>query len=539
MQVLTTYHAKSFASILRGAFCLAIVAYQPLLVSADPAAPRPLLIVSESYPPYEFVANGNPTGINVEVVSTIMQRIGVPCTFRVDYPFTRAHMMLQSGHADAGLSISHAPSRESFLLYTEDQRRFSIDERLPTNRLWVTEYVFFVSARNATALKFESYEQVKRDGYRVGGLREYVYDRKFRDAQLAITYYITPADALRALDRGEIDLLPLDRTVGTWLARDAGLADRVTHLPQVVFQKPYLLVFARLSDYPDLAGVRDRFYRELLAMRNSGEFRAIINRHIPPPYPFPLPRPLLFVCENWSPFEYEQDGAVRGIDAEVVGRIMRRLNLPYEIRVYPWSRAWMMIENGRADAVLSVSYSSGREEVLHYSSTQRKAAAAQSIPPDHLWVSEYVFFVMNSKLDRLKFESYKQIKADGCRVGVNRDYTYDAAFRDADLGTHQFSTAEDGLKALIQDEIDLYPMDKTVGLAELRKLGLDKSIGYLPKPLFRKPYLAAFSRRSDIPGMEGIMADFYRELQRMRATGEYDEIVRHNGALGQTVEATP
>jgi hypothetical protein len=50
----------------------------------------------------------------------------------------------------------------------------------------------------------------------------------------------------------------------------------------------------------------------------------------------------------------------------------------------------------------------------------------------------------------------------------------------------------------------------------LKRLKLDDRISYLPKPLFRKPYLMCFARHSDYPGLEGIMTNFYAELRKMR-----------------------
>jgi len=83
---------------------------------------------------------------------------------------------------------------------------------------------------------------------------------------------------------------------------------------------------------------------------------------------------------------------------------------------------------------------------------------------------------MKKNADRFRFESYEQIKADGLRVGVNRGYTYHPAFLEAKLGSQEFSSAKEGLEALIAGEIDLYPMDRTVGLGllpvDIGELGL-------------------------------------------------------------------
>ena len=186
----------------------------------------------------------------------------------------------------------------------------------------------------------------------------------------------------------------------------------------------------------------------------------------------------------------------------------------------------MLAERGRADAVLSVSYKASREAVLFYTPAQRTFATTGTLPADYLWLSEYVFFVKKSRAAAVLFESYEQIKRDGYRVGTNKDYSYSPAFMAAKLSARQYPDARSGLTALVNEEIDLYPMDRTVGLAELSKMGFSDTVAFIPSVLFSKPYLAPFVRRADAPHNEAVMRAFYDELHLMRETGEYDDIVR-------------
>ncbi len=203
---------------------------------------------------------------------------------------------------------------------------------------------------------------------------------------------------------------------------------------------------------------------------------------------------------------------------------MKQLNIPYSIRIYPWSRAWMMVQKGGADAVLSISYKESREEVLYYTEGQRAFATTGEIPQDFLWKSQYVFFVKKKNGSRYQFESFEQIKRDGYRIGTNKDYSYNPAFLAAQLGDVAYNDTKAGLLGLVSEEIDLYPMDRTVGLAALNELGLTDSVTFLPKPIFSKPYLAPFSRKSSYPAIEEVMKNFNAELLRMRENNDYSRI---------------
>jgi polar amino acid transport system substrate-binding protein len=487
------------------------------------SASRPFRFAMEDYPPFEYEENGQPAGINVEVTTRIMQRLGIP--FEIEfYPFTRSWMLLTKGKVDAAPSISYQPDREPVLLYSDAQKAFRTTGHIPQDHLWLTEYVFFVSRRLKPSLRFNSYAQLKQDGYRVGVNKAYSYHPPFWKDAFIKREFITPSDALRALARGEIDMFPMDRTIGLWMLKRMGLEAEIGYLGRPLFTKPYLMVFSRAADFPDIAGVMQRFYAELKTMRASGEYKKIYDRHVAVP-PLSQPRrPLRFVCEEWAPFEYQVDGAPRGIDVDVTAHIMQKLGIPYDIQFFPWSRAWLMAEKGRADAVLSISYKESREKELYYTPEQAAFARTGKVPPDYLWMADYVFFMKRKFADSYRFDSYDQIKTNGLRVGTNKDYSYDDAFRAADLSFIEYPDTAAGLAALVAEEIDLYPMVQTVGRATLKEMGLSESVTWLPKPLFSKPYLVPFCRTSDYPDLEYIMYAYYRELARMRKDGSYQKI---------------
>lgn len=485
---------------------------------------RPLRIALENYPPYEYVENGDVKGINVDIIKHILDRLGIPYEFKV-YPFSRGWLMLKRGTADAAPSISYSKEREPFLFYTDAQRAFDKTGAMPDDYLWMTKYVFFANRKFAKSLNFESYDQIQKDGYKIGIVKEYSYHPGFLEEDFIVKPYFTVEDGLQGLARGEIDLFPMDETVASHILERIGLRDQVTALPKVIFSKPYLMVFSRKSDYPDLETVMTAFNAELRSMRASGEIDAIRHRHLPEePGPVPLDRPLLFVCESWEPFAYMDGDTIKGIDVEITSRIMKTLGIAHEVRIYPWSRAWMMACNGKADAVLSISYKQSREDVLLYTDDQRRYAATGELPENYLWISEYVFFVKKKFAGTYTFDSYEQLREAGYRVGRNRDYSYDDAFLGAKLPGIEFNDTKSGLDALVNEQIDLYPMDKTVGTATLKAMGLQESVTFLPRVLFSKPYLAPFVKASDYPGIQSVMERFNRELHEMRESGELDKI---------------
>ncbi|OGV55136.1 MAG: hypothetical protein A2X49_15580 [Lentisphaerae bacterium GWF2_52_8] len=497
-------------------------AFHKLLPQKEAPHPKCLVILAhEDWPPYSYLDKDVPSGKSVALVSEIFRRIGIPVEFKC-YPFSRALMLLQKGQADAVVDVSYATDRESLLFYTEAQRKANDCMK---DALWLSEYVLFAKRTETKSLKFNSLQELIDKKSSIGVNKGYSYTKCLFDAGIKLREYATPELAFNALASGETDFYLLEKNIGIETVQKMGLQEEIAPVDGVVFSKPYMLVFARASQYPGLKRIMEAFYSELHNMRASGELANIMGR-TPARDKLAKPqRPLIFVCEEWHPYEYIENGKVAGLDAELVSCIMARLGIPYKIEFYPWSRVVMLLEKGKADAVLSISYKENREKLLHYTEEQRLFAKNGHIPKDFLWLSEYVFFVKKKKLDTIEFSSYEKLKDDGWRIGINNDYSYSSEFPvHALLVAKKYASTEDGFRGLIADEIDLYPMDKIVGLATLREMGLQDSISYIPRILFSKPYLAPFSRFSDYPDIEGVMKRFYAELLRMRESGEYKEL---------------
>ena len=235
---------------------------------------RPLVISAEHYPPFEYLKDGKPVGIDVEIIQKIMGKLNVPVEFRF-YPFARVNMLMKKGKTDATTSLSYKKEREAFLYYSDSQKAFATTGEIPSDSMWTSEYVFFINRRFADAIHFDSYEQMIKDKYRVGVIRDYSYHQEFLDAKLDKYIYSNQPEALRALAEGIIDVFPADRTIGLWLLKENNYEKQLTFLPKPLFCKPYNLVFAKKSNYPNLRNIMRQFNQELIKMHASGEVSAI------------------------------------------------------------------------------------------------------------------------------------------------------------------------------------------------------------------------------------------------------------------------
>lgn len=71
---------------------------------------------------------------------------------------------------------------------------------------------------------------------------------------------------------------------------------------------------------------------------------------------------IVFVTEEYAPFNYSENGAVKGIAVEQVHRMATAAHLSYAIEIMPWARAIMLAERQPDHCVFTTAHSLERHE---------------------------------------------------------------------------------------------------------------------------------------------------------------------------------
>ena len=219
---------------------------------------------------------------------------------------------------------------------------------------------------------------------------------------------------------------------------------------------------------------------------------------------------LVVVGEQWPPFEFIDDkGKVSGIDVEIATEVFKAIGIDYRVEILPWSRAWALFKEGKVDAAFSVSRKEKRIPYTYYPNTD-------------FWVSEYVFFVIR-RHKQSSFNGYQDAKNKV--VGVIQGNSYNEAFWNAKLNTQVHVDLETNLKLLADDRIDLFPIDKTMGLYNVKLLNLENKLDYYDFVLFSKGYPMVFAKNSTYPNIEKISKDFEVALIAFKQSKKYRDIM--------------
>ena len=76
--------------------------------------------------------------------------------------------------------------------------------------------------------------------------------------------------------------------------------------------------------------------------------------------------PLTIVTEQYPPYNYEENGVVKGMSTEVVKAVLAELAIDAKIRVYPWARAYEMASSQKNVLIYSISRIPEREPLFQW-----------------------------------------------------------------------------------------------------------------------------------------------------------------------------
>lgn len=231
-----------------------------LLVCLSPLAhAERLRLVSDDWAPYIYWQDGQPKGIDYEVASEVLKRLGIDVDWQL-MPWKRCLAVVQQGLADGVMDIFRVGSRKPFMFY-------------PDEPLSDVEFVLFQN--NAKPHAIERLEDLT--GLTVGTSPGYTYSPAFSDSSLFRREAAPTHEAnFGKLMLGRIDLLVIDRRAGRQLLRQLGLEQQVQELPLVISRHAQYLGLAHKPGREQLARA---FADELRRFKQEPAYAAIGARY--------------------------------------------------------------------------------------------------------------------------------------------------------------------------------------------------------------------------------------------------------------------
>lgn len=214
---------------------------------------------------------------------------------------------------------------------------------------------------------------------------------------------------------------------------------------------------------------------------------------------------------DWPPY-LSETLADHGIASRIVTTAFKSAGIAVEYGFFPWARSYYLAEKGDWDGTAVWLDNPERQKLFYVS--------------DPVIVSGYVFFHRKDQpFDWNRIEDLK-----GLRVGGTLEYDYGAAFNQAEsTGVFTVERAvqdELNFRKLLMDRIDVFPMDRVVGVSILHQRFAARQYRLLtfhPKPLRKDPLHLLLTRKN--PANAERMRLFNQALDRLRRAGEIERFI--------------
>ena len=227
---------------------------------------------------------------------------------------------------------------------------------------------------------------------------------------------------------------------------------------------------------------------------------------------------------RWDPYQFEENRGplreLRGLDIQMVTRILAETGSTVSYEQIDWIEHQQQIKNGERDIAAGAYKTAEREEYAWFSHPYRTETD--------------VLVTRRADQDRLPASNVKELlaalSASGMRVGLVSGFFYGPDVKAFALDPANADrifyadTDNTNLSRLLKGEIDAFIADRLVVAAVAWRAGVQRQISQHKIPVFAADIHVMFGKKSTTP--RDVEA-FNLGLQQLKASGEYDMILRH------------
>lgn len=231
-------------------------------LSHSPACAESYRFVTLTFPPLEYQGkDGQPAGAAVEVVKTVMKRLGHEVEIDV-LPWSRSIQEVRRAKAAAVFTAYKNEERVKFLDYSR--------------QVLIPQVVSFY-VRKGSGLDFHG-DFAALKGKKVGVVSTISYGERFDEAVKNLNIETERVDKrvlnFKKLLAGRIDYVISNQYSAATVMKDLGLTDKIKKLEPQVEILPSYIAFSKKKD---LESLRDAFDRELKKLKASGRYEEILE----------------------------------------------------------------------------------------------------------------------------------------------------------------------------------------------------------------------------------------------------------------------
>lgn len=234
-----------------------------------PLQAKTLLIGGLLEPPLKYLDQaGNPTGLDVDIISRIFGTLSQPFRIELIDSGARLNRSAREGRYDMLLSYSYRPEREAYLIY-------------PAESHIIHSWYFFVRKEERGRIQFGRLEDLKP--WRLGLTRDFAYTPEINaiegDSSWQVQVVSMNMLQLRKLAQGRIDVVPMQLASAFAQIHAEGLEGKLDYLPRPIRSSTYFNVWCKARADAGTPALMRAYDAELRRMKEDGRLRGIYAKY--------------------------------------------------------------------------------------------------------------------------------------------------------------------------------------------------------------------------------------------------------------------
>ncbi|WP_108651263.1 substrate-binding periplasmic protein [Dongshaea marina] len=208
---------------------------------------------------------------------------------------------------------------------------------------------------------------------------------------------------------------------------------------------------------------------------------------------------LSYLTEEYKPFNYTEDGKIKGLSVELLKLVWKKLGVEEQpIRVLPWARGYYLLLQKPNTVLFATARSQAREPLFKWAC--------------HIGYSEIV--LLGKKDDGIKLKTLneaKKYKISAVRSDIGEQLLFDNGFDDTLIQVS--NRLENSVKQLLIDRVQMISTNKLIAMQKVKDMGLDPHRFEVKWELSSEQFCYAFNSNVD----NKLVQKFQRALNRVHA----------------------
>lgn len=214
-------------------------------------------ILTEEFPPYNFTKDGKVSGVSTEIVREILKRIDHPDNIKV-HSWALAYKLIQKKDNIVLYSTVRSKSRENLFKWV--------------GPIAINKEVFFSKKGSGILIKsLDDARKVKSIGVHSHDYAElFLKEKGFNNLDIVHD----PELNSRKLAAGRIKLWMINEIVGVFLAKEAGVIEKIEKVYEIKTEELYLAFSRKIPD-----AVIEKWQKKLEEIKSDGSYDRILTKY--------------------------------------------------------------------------------------------------------------------------------------------------------------------------------------------------------------------------------------------------------------------